>query len=1125
MLEEVLKKVKNLFRKDSGNHSLCKQRSEKQKNQFIIVGHGMVEMLAVLALVGVLSVGGVTWYQSSLRKAKSNDLWKEVMLRSIATRTAPDFMILKNGEEFNLAGLSNTTSNGYTIKSLKSNGASYYIELSNVPSATCKTMLKSVPEGVRHITVGDSTMYDGSDKSICDSESAMRFAVCFGVTCTSVDLCKNVDCGDNGWCNQAEGICYCNQGFVRDAANSSCIVDPCPPEMRCCNGGSKFVSGGACSCQCLWPWMGSDCTELDNVCMPTVSGHSSIDCGAHGQCIEDPSSDVPTKSPKCECDNCYSGNLCDQRDECCFQMMENPNLCSGHGDCFDVSDSGRLFLSCNCDSGYKNTKFYSKEYHTADALEMGVISCDTCDTGYYRSDENTCSACPTNEGVEGWSQEDKATTFNGSCVYQVHADCETVYLPQGAACVLGELNGVCSETHECVPDCGETAWWNGTNCSCLEGYYSAGGIIDNETHTCTACPENSFNEGTGNTSCTCAVGYFSADGTTNNETHMCTPCCPDDPESLEPNFEKCPPSTTEPGQMSCTCADKEWVSDSSSQYYNTCAIVCGTELCNEGQYCKDANTSHTERTPLECADLPPEKASIYVGGRLYTNFKPGFTSWWDADSICRAYGSSLATQAIIGHTGDAAQWVETDLYEKWEKEFLLKGNRTWLADDVSSILAQTVSISGSLQGFARARTDSIINEFICQKEYTPNCSENSTFDPASGSCLCDIGYYNAVDGTSDNGQICTECADDTFNYEKGSKFCCGEGEYIADTNESDYFPHPDHCATIPTSPDFSFMLNGYKMDIYATNKVPSWWDSNNLCKALGQTLMTAEAVKWTGSKASWQGVPESVILWNNISPYTSWTNYTFMQPERYGEGMYFYSKSNDLGMRNIGYTSKLKSPAGYDVVVVCQEPFSKTCPANATLTEEVIVDCQCNEGYYAQDGGRTMACTQCSSGTYNVGTGSTMCCTSGVEYMKDTNESDTIPHRTSCATMPAVKLAYQEGGTTYNYYGYKRNLNYSWWDAESICASAGGRLLSIAEYGSGDGSLADRMISYWESQGITWGGGNYGYYGTFHVWTSEYQYGGAANPYKTLVNLIDYKTSYSMKTNVGTMKGVLCAIP
>ena len=46
-------------------------------------GRTLVEMIGVLGLIGLLTVGGMTWYGESLSKVKANDLLTEVRKRAL----------------------------------------------------------------------------------------------------------------------------------------------------------------------------------------------------------------------------------------------------------------------------------------------------------------------------------------------------------------------------------------------------------------------------------------------------------------------------------------------------------------------------------------------------------------------------------------------------------------------------------------------------------------------------------------------------------------------------------------------------------------------------------------------------------------------------------------------------------------------------------------------------------------------------------------------------------------------------------------------------------------------------------------------------------------------------------
>jgi prepilin-type N-terminal cleavage/methylation domain-containing protein len=145
-------------------------------------GRSMIEMLGVLAIVGILSAGGIAGYSMAMAQYKTNLLIERVQLIVTRART-----IYKNG---NYTGISNQNlidSGKLSAKDLenpfggnltvrKTGGGSYLENLSietdtNVPKATCIDILTMEWNDIRNIiawgAIGDKPTTISDAKSRC----------------------------------------------------------------------------------------------------------------------------------------------------------------------------------------------------------------------------------------------------------------------------------------------------------------------------------------------------------------------------------------------------------------------------------------------------------------------------------------------------------------------------------------------------------------------------------------------------------------------------------------------------------------------------------------------------------------------------------------------------------------------------------------------------------------------------------------------------------------------------------------------------------------------------------------------------------------------------------------------
>lgn len=128
-------------------------------------GRSMIEMLGVLAIVGVLSVGGIAGYSKAMAKFKTNKLIDQVNMMSTNIRTMYSSQRTYNGLANGLAAkvgiapaemydattvgtasstfaLSNAFGGKVVIKSAKTNtdDDSYVIAMAEIPAASCVTI-------------------------------------------------------------------------------------------------------------------------------------------------------------------------------------------------------------------------------------------------------------------------------------------------------------------------------------------------------------------------------------------------------------------------------------------------------------------------------------------------------------------------------------------------------------------------------------------------------------------------------------------------------------------------------------------------------------------------------------------------------------------------------------------------------------------------------------------------------------------------------------------------------------------------------------------------------------------------------------------------------------------------
>ncbi|MBQ9090116.1 MAG: hypothetical protein IJY58_03615 [Alphaproteobacteria bacterium] len=222
----------------------------KQKNAE--TGRSMVEMLGVLAVIGVLSIGGIYGYTFAMDKYRANDIVYEVNLRAndvwhkYQEQPLPDPS--EDGTDFD--EFPDTTGTGYPIYMTSHPDVAFKTYVEGVSSRVCKNVvnmnLNGVIQGIQFVQVaqgdGDLVKYTGS-ASICGEEE----------TDNTLVFTSFLDSESNEGEGQSGDPCV-----EEEDCNMLCAPVTCEDDMTChnsCTGTSTPFcydndSGGICV-ECL----------------------------------------------------------------------------------------------------------------------------------------------------------------------------------------------------------------------------------------------------------------------------------------------------------------------------------------------------------------------------------------------------------------------------------------------------------------------------------------------------------------------------------------------------------------------------------------------------------------------------------------------------------------------------------------------------------------------------------------------------------------------------------------------------------------------------------------------------------------------------------------------------------
>ena len=293
-------------------------------------GRSMIEMLAVLAIMGILTVGGIAAYSFAVSKHRANQIYSQVDLRAVTAFSNPIVRQTQTGKTFSLPGFDDTFEN-LPYEHTKVGKAAFEIKVTNVPQKVCRRLQDMTFKLPRQVTL------NGEDvSSACGAQNTFVFVYdglsvgkpSSGVTpidcdCSGCQSCESGTCQDNdnlcgpkevcvsGRCQcapdytECRGGCYtaCGDGLMRDPISCDCVCEEqtCPEyalwdETTCscqCDtdlGFSPDLKDGQCVCPVGSVFLDGRCQTFG--CTGGTKGNQDWTCQIDGQrcgaqCFED----------------------------------------------------------------------------------------------------------------------------------------------------------------------------------------------------------------------------------------------------------------------------------------------------------------------------------------------------------------------------------------------------------------------------------------------------------------------------------------------------------------------------------------------------------------------------------------------------------------------------------------------------------------------------------------------------------------------------------------------------------------------------------------------------------------------------------------------------------------------
>ena len=241
-------KAERVFENDNSVSSSCHSglRAGIQRDdnlmpkafRFAQSGRSMVEMLGVLAVIGVLSIGALSAIRYILDKNTANDIMKEALTQASEIKIRRRQKVHSSGEVKYAYGSEYIKSRTYS-----ENGLELILKTkNNISEAVCKKLISEEP-----VSIFDSI-------TTTTGECKTYNTIVFTTDTTSLptqgefDACKNENCCGHGTCNPDTGYCECNDGWMGDR----CCEQNCPLPDRvqtCLSLDNEFDENGCISKQ------------------------------------------------------------------------------------------------------------------------------------------------------------------------------------------------------------------------------------------------------------------------------------------------------------------------------------------------------------------------------------------------------------------------------------------------------------------------------------------------------------------------------------------------------------------------------------------------------------------------------------------------------------------------------------------------------------------------------------------------------------------------------------------------------------------------------------------------------------------------------------------------------------
>ena len=369
----------------------------------------MLEVLAMLAIAGIIGAAGVGGYTVAMKKHRANELIHEAAGRALAV--SQQLAVDRKLDEIDFGGYpNNDTGHGkFSDKPIPLAGGEFFkIPITGMDQNTCEQLKVMAGGSLRRVDCKDDENGKVTADLIYQKDLSASVGTIPGDTSGSS---SGGNTATHSYDNDREG---CEGAGYQYCSNNICITkeEVCETGSALCadtypgtsedntGGYAGEVEGKTCRCPSQQAF-----NQNDKKCIPACSGHGTlnenedcvcqggycgvvcenqVDCGEHGTWTPD----------KCECDANWYGPLCDSTCDGWKRLDGALNW----GDCYSCSESQSYLSSkeecarCSNRQLFDEEKWYWDENDIVGVV-VGYCGLKDCGKNAYRLGNLRCFPC------------------------------------------------------------------------------------------------------------------------------------------------------------------------------------------------------------------------------------------------------------------------------------------------------------------------------------------------------------------------------------------------------------------------------------------------------------------------------------------------------------------------------------------------------------------------------------------------------------------------------------------------------------------------------------------------------------------------------------------------------------